>query len=100
MSGICGIFDRNGGPAAATQISAMLDAMRHRGPDGRAIWQDGAVALGHSMLHTTPESLGERLPQATADRAFAITADARIDNRHELFAQLDSSRQPLASDSD
>jgi asparagine synthase (glutamine-hydrolysing) len=40
------------------------------------------------MLHTTPESLHEVLPKATQNGTVIITADARIDNREELTAQL------------
>src|SRR5205823_11977388 len=39
----------------------------------------------HLMLHTTPESLHERLPATLPGRPdLAITADARLDNRAEL----------------
>jgi asparagine synthase (glutamine-hydrolysing) len=41
------------------------------------------------MRHTTPESLHERLPLASRDKALCLTADARIDNREELLGMLD-----------
>ena len=40
------------------------------------------------MLHTTPESLYEKLPQQDDEAGLVITADARIDNRDELFDAL------------
>src|SRR4029077_18563520 len=40
------------------------------------------------LLWTTPESLHEKLPVASANGGFVITADARIDNRGELIAAL------------
>jgi asparagine synthase (glutamine-hydrolysing) len=64
----------------------MVDILAHRGPDGRAIWSEGSVGLGHGMLHTTPESLNEHLPFERD--GLAITADARIDNREELIGSL------------
>jgi asparagine synthase (glutamine-hydrolysing) len=67
-------------------VERMLETMRHRGPDGLRASSDGRCALGHAMLHTTPESLSEVLPHGEDD--LTITADARIDNRAELIAEL------------
>lgn len=88
MSGIAGIFNLDGRPVEQSDLQKMVDSMPHRGPDGRHVWCDGPVGFGHCMLHTTPESLNEILPYATEDGQLAITADARIDNREELFALL------------
>jgi len=100
MSGICGLFNRNGGPGSAESVSAMLCALRHRGPDANAVWHGGAAALGHCMLHTTPESLYERLPMAEPTSGHVITADARIDNREELTAKLGPTAHIRQTDSE
>jgi asparagine synthase (glutamine-hydrolysing) len=89
MSGICGIFRRNGEPVTGASLQAMLERLRHRGPDGEGVWFDGAAGFGHCMLHVTPESLTEKQPRTGAGGNYAITADARIDNRAELAAKLD-----------
>ncbi|HUB79590.1 MAG TPA: lasso peptide isopeptide bond-forming cyclase [Bryobacteraceae bacterium] len=88
MSAICGRFHRDGSPAAAADLSDMLARLRHRGGDGEASWLCGPVGLGHSMLWTTEESVLERLPLTADSERYAITADARIDNREELLASL------------
>ena len=88
MSGICGIFRRNSEPVTGPPLEAMLDKLRHRGPDAKAVWLDGAIGFGHCMLRVTPESFEERLPRASAGGAYAITSDARIDNRAELAGKL------------
>ena len=67
----------------------MVGAMKHRGPDGIHTWREGSVALGHCMLHTTPESLYDTLPMESRDGNLVLTADARIDNREELMRVLD-----------
>lgn len=67
----------------------MVDALEHRGPDGADTWRDGSVGLGHLMLETTPEDQHESLPLVDRTGNFAITADARIDNRDELIKALD-----------
>lgn len=86
MSGIAGLLGLDGRPAQPEDLRRMVDSLAHRGPDGRSTWHDGPVGLGHCMLHTTPESLTERLPLERD--GLAITADARIDNREELLDSL------------
>ena len=94
MSGIYGLFGRDGVPAAPQTLAAMRAAMEAWGPDGCGGYQHGAVGLGHLMLHTTPESLHEQVPVAHPHRPdLLITADARIDNRAELCAELGISVQ-------
>ena len=60
MSGIAGIYYLDGRPAQQETIDKMVGAMKHRGPDGIHTWREGSVALGHCMLHTTPESLHDK----------------------------------------
>jgi asparagine synthase (glutamine-hydrolysing) len=94
MSGINGIYMLDGRAADADVLKRMTDSLAHRGPDGSAIWLDGPIGLGHSMLWTTPESLGEKLPLASNDESCVLTADARIDNRRELITALGLSQAP------
>jgi len=88
MSGFIGVFHRDGSPVAPEYTSGMPGKISHRGPDGSGTWTEGPVALGHSMLWTTPESLLERLPLVHAAWGLAITCDARIDNRNDLIESL------------
>jgi asparagine synthase (glutamine-hydrolysing) len=46
------------------------------------------------MLWTTPEALHERLPLTNKTGKLTITADARIDNRDELFSTLNFNGRP------
>ncbi len=94
MSGIAGIFYRDGRPVERAEVARMVDAISHRGPDGAGVWVDGSVGLGHRMLHTTPESLHERLPLTSRCGNYTITADARIDNRDELIPLLGLNDRP------
>jgi asparagine synthase (glutamine-hydrolysing) len=94
MSGIVGIYYPDGRPVERSEVENMLNTISHRGPDGFGIWTDGPVGLGHQMLHTTPESLHEKLPLTNRRGDLAITADARIDNREELFRELDLNGRP------
>ena len=94
MSGIVGIYYLDGRPVERSEIQGMLNTISHRGPDGSGIWTDGSIGLGHQMLHTTPESLHEKLPLTNRTGTLAITADARIDNRDELIPALNFNGRP------
>ena len=88
MSAIFGLLRLDGGEVGPSVLPEMSARLAHRGPDGNGIWADGYVAMGHRMLHTTPESLRERQPVARRDGALVLVADARVDNREELIANL------------
>ena len=94
MSGIVGICYLDNRSVDRPDLARMVETIAHRGPDGSGLWSEGPVGLGHRMLWTTPESLHERLPFVNRTGDIAITADARIDNRDELFRML-----PMTGDS-
>jgi asparagine synthase (glutamine-hydrolysing) len=96
MSAICGVFERgrersdeDGIPSAEASfpsraVAAMMPELARFGPEGSAVWQRGAVGLGHQMAQVTPESRHETLPWHDPAAALTITAQARLDNRSEL----------------
>src|SRR5256886_6763204 len=102
MSGIVGIYHRDGAPIDRTLFGSLVNFLSFRGPDSREYWIDGSVGLGHTMLRTTHESLDECQP-ASLDERFWITADARLDARAELLQELKrrgDELQPGAPDSE
>ncbi len=88
MSGIAGIVDFSGSPIPESLIGGMLDRMAHRGRDGTGHWVSGAVALGHCMTHSTPESLTETQPMVSQDARRVLVMDGRLDNWEELRHEL------------
>ncbi len=102
LSGIVGIFHRDGAPVQRPLLESLVDFLAYRGPDSRATWSEGSAGLGHAMLCTTRESRSEYQP-ADLEGRYWITADARLDARAELLADLQSSRfevRPTAPDSE
>lgn len=91
MSGITGLYAPEQG-VDGDALDGMVRRIDHRGPDGSGTWTDGSVGLGHQLLCTTPESRHESLPDATD--GLVVTADARLDNRDELRAELDVAASP------
>jgi asparagine synthase (glutamine-hydrolysing) len=87
MSGIVGAYERGGGAVDRALLQALTYSISYCGPDARDTWVNGAIGFGHTMLRTTRESENERQP-ASLDGQFWITADARIDCRDELIAEI------------
>ena len=88
MSGIAGIFNRDGRQPDRSLLDRMTERLADRGPDGIRIELHGPAGLVHCMLHTTPESAAERQPLWDRARRISLTLDGRIDNRSELIATL------------
>ncbi|MEP1945529.1 MAG: hypothetical protein ABJJ20_01815, partial [Lentilitoribacter sp.] len=87
MSGICGYFRFDGNRLENRVLADMIFLLEKQGPDDQAYWQNGPIALGHTLLKTTRESIKESQP-STLDRAVWLTADARIDGRAELISKM------------
>jgi len=88
MSGLTGAFALDGQPVSMACIEQMHEAIAHRGPDAHGAWAEGAVGLGHRNLWSTPEAVGVTEPLFAASKAYAIVADARLDNREYLLSKL------------
>jgi asparagine synthase (glutamine-hydrolysing) len=89
MSGIVGIINLDGAPVDRDLLHRMTDSMSFRGPDAQAIWTEGNAGFGHTMLRTTWEAETEKQP-LTLDGKTWLVADARIDGRAELIAELEA----------
>ena len=100
MSGIAGIYNRDGRKVDPDLLARMTDAIAHRGPDGTGKWIDGPVGFSHQMLATTPESLHENQPLCDDTGSLCLTFDGRIDNREELKASLKTQGVTLRTNTD
>ena len=100
MSGIVGLFNLDGRPADGRLVGRMLGAIANRGPDASRVWSSGAVGLGHCLLVTTPESIGEVQPHVAAEGGLSIVFDGRIDNRQELAEECARARVAMSADFD
>jgi asparagine synthase (glutamine-hydrolysing) len=93
MSGIAGVFRRDGGPVDSCALAAMTRRLAHRGSGAESIWSDGPVGLGRTVRQSMRTLQGEGNP--------VVAADIRLDNRAELIAALGIGAQAeLLPDSD
>jgi asparagine synthase (glutamine-hydrolysing) len=100
MSGIAAVYYLDGRAAEPTLINAMLAAISCRGPDGINTYHDGPAALGHAMLRTTPESIGESQPLVDEQHGLALAFDGRVDNKDDLKSLLESAGMRLCVGTD
>jgi asparagine synthase (glutamine-hydrolysing) len=87
MSGIVGIINLDGAPVDRPLLQQMTDFIAFRGPDAQAIWSNGPVGFGHTMLRTWEGSIRESQP-CSLEGDIWITADARVDGQSELIRKL------------
>ncbi|MEV5027132.1 asparagine synthase-related protein [Paenibacillus sp. LPE1-1-1.1] len=92
MSVIAGViqFDRPLHPTDGT--ADFMEAVQQFPGDSFETWEDASVLLGCRSQWITPESVNERLPFRDEHSGLVVTADAIIDNRAQLFEQLDIGR--------
>ena len=88
MSAITGIVHFNDEPISSERGRGLMEALQQYPADDVQIWHKENVLFGCHAQWITPESIGEQLPFYDYERQLAITADAIIDNRTELFERL------------
>ena len=88
MSGIVGLWNRDGRPIDRVAFERMTATLRHRAVDGEDVCVADSIALAHQHLWVGAEESGERQPIASP-RGVLLAIDGRIDNRDELLRRLD-----------
>jgi asparagine synthase (glutamine-hydrolysing) len=98
MCGIGGILDPAGtaGPEAAQRV---VEALRHRGPDGEAIRRIGPVVLAHTRLAIIDVRGGDQ-PLDSEDGQITAIVNGEIYNHMELRATLERRGHRFATRSD
>ncbi|RDI45694.1 asparagine synthase-related protein [Falsibacillus pallidus] len=88
MSAIAGIYHFNNEPIPAEDCCGMMNALKHFPANDIKAMSRSNIFLGCHAQWITPESIGEVVPYYDYERQLAITSDAIIDNRAELFEML------------
>ncbi|KHE69231.1 lasso peptide isopeptide bond-forming cyclase [Halobacillus sp. BBL2006] len=88
MSAIAGIYNKNQQQIPTEFGQALMNSLSKFPADDIRTLEKENVFLGCHAQWITPEHVGETLPYYDHDRKLAITADAVIDNRNELFEML------------
>ena len=97
MCGIAGIFSAQ--PSRPADMDRMLNALRHRGPDGEGVYHDEHVSLGHRRLSII-DLEGGRQPLCNAERTIWLVCNGEIYNYRELRRQLEADGHRFLTHSD
>ena len=71
MSGIVGMWNRDGAPVSSALLASLNQTLAHRGPDGARQWTDGAInplvgsvgtSMGQSPVQRCQEGGRDRRP--------------------------------------
>ena len=96
MCGICGIL----GLEDKELIAAMMEAIRHRGPDDFGMHIDKGISLGHRRLSIIDLSARGRQPMSNEDGSVWITFNGEVFNFRELRRDLEAAGHEFSSDTD
>jgi asparagine synthase (glutamine-hydrolysing) len=102
MCGIVARFSAAGtlDATAVGEVTAMTDALQHRGPDAGSVLDQGPLAvLGHRRLSIIDVAQGHQ-PMASLDRTLWITYNGEIYNYRELKHELQSRGHRFQTNSD
>src|SRR5918996_3258846 len=99
MCGLAGIVEL-GRPAERATVEAWLDQLAHRGPDGRAVFADDGVCLGHLRLAIIDLSDAGLQPMADESGRLQLLHNGEIYNYLELRAELEAKGHRFRSATD
>ncbi len=100
MCGIAGLLATGAArPPAEHELTAMVHAIRHRGPDGLSTFLDGPVGLAHARLSIIDLESGWQ-PIHNEDRTVSVIANGEIFNYLELRQELQSCGHRFSTASD
>lgn len=90
MCGLAGglVFDSDSA-LLGTEISLMNDAIVHRGPDDKGVWQEHPIALGHRRLAILDLSPAGNQPMLSKSNRYSVVYNGEIYNFTEIRDQLE-----------
>jgi asparagine synthase (glutamine-hydrolysing) len=103
MCGIAGLYNFGSGARDERDaVTAMRDAMAHRGPDDAGLWasRDNRVVLAHRRLSIVDLSAAGHQPMSNEDGSVWITFNGEIYNHADLRPSLEAKGHTFRSRTD
>jgi asparagine synthase (glutamine-hydrolysing) len=89
MCGMAGYLNLTGAPADGGTVTAMRDALAHRGPDGAGLHLDGPLGFGHRRLSIIDLRVVANQPMHSPDGRWTIIYNGELYNFRELRSELE-----------
>src|SRR5438874_2756866 len=96
MCGIAGFVSTTGRAADADRLGRMIATLRHRGPDDRGQFTEGAVAIGAARLSIIDVAGGHQ-PISIDGGAITVVQNGEIYNYIELRNELEAAGRRFAT---
>jgi asparagine synthase (glutamine-hydrolysing) len=96
VSGIVGIFQRDGSSVEPITVRRLTEFLEYRGPDGLITWSGGPAGLGQAIFSASGRSKQD-YREATRFPQLHIAGDVRLDAVEELRAKLVERGQRLSA---
>ena len=86
MCAIAGVFSTDYSSVDLEVVNRLAEEIRGLGPGREEAWVDGLVGILHALMFISPEDVFDEQP--LAKDSLVLTANAQLDNRSELFREL------------
>ncbi|MBI2423830.1 MAG: asparagine synthase (glutamine-hydrolyzing) [Candidatus Hydrogenedentes bacterium] len=91
MCGIGGVlFTDPERPVSRDCLESMNAALKHRGPDGEGVWQDGPAGLCHRRLSILDLSQAAAQPMHSPDGRYVLSYNGEVYNYRDIRAELEA----------
>ncbi len=100
MCGIAGIFSRRSRDSLTSEITRMVQAMPHRGPDDQGIWVTKNIGFGHVRLAIQDLSPNGKQPMQSMSGRYIIAFNGEIYNFIQLRKELSKTGMYFKGESD
>jgi len=97
---MCGIFGVINEKIEKELAEQCVNRIRHRGPDGCGLWQEGGITLGHRRLAILDLSANGSQPMAYADGRYMLVFNGEIYNFIEIRRELEQKGYRFRSETD
>jgi asparagine synthase (glutamine-hydrolysing) len=100
MCGIAGIVRFNGQRVGRAEIGAMVDSIRHRGPDDEGVLVEGGIGIGMRRLAIVDLSPQGHQPLFNEDQGVAVVFNGEIYNHRDIRSRLEAEGHRFRGNSD
>ena len=95
MCGIAGLLCFSGIPGSGEVVTAMANAISHRGPDDGGMWadQDAGIALAHRRLSIVDLSAAGHQPMLSVSGRYVLSYNGEVYNHLDLRRELEAAHK-------